>query len=234
MSLKYQLDSLAGLAPEIAALYSPIEAGGFQLSVEGAVDKKRIDEFRTNNIELNRRLDAYKDVDPKKYGELLDLEKRALEKKLIDAKDVDGLVELRVGEMRGSLQSKIDALTNENNVANRQLESLLIDSTVRDAASKSGVQSTAVEDVLLRAKTVFKIKDGVATPVDQTGNVIYGKDGSTPMSVIDWAAGLKKQAPHLFQPSAGGGAPGSGNSGGQGGANLSSLQKINEGLNQLG
>ncbi len=139
MSLKFQLDSLTGLAPEIAALYAPLEAGGFQLSVEGAVDKKKVDEFRTNNIELGRRLDALKHVDPAKYTELLALEKKAVEKQLIDAKDVDGLVNLRVGEMRTTLQATIDTLTNENTTSKRQLESLLIDSTVRDAASKSGV-----------------------------------------------------------------------------------------------
>ncbi len=90
-----------------------------------------------------------------------------------------------------------------------------------------------MEDVLLRAKTVFQIKDGVATPLDANGQVVYGKDGSTPMSVVDWTNGLKKQAPHLFLGSTGAGAAGSGAAGGQNTANMSSLQKINAGLDNL-
>ena len=64
-------------------------------------------------------------------------------------------------------------------------------------------------------------------------NVVYGKDGTSPMSVIDWTTGLKKQAPHLFQGSQGGGAQGSGK-GNVDTSKLTSAQKIAQGLDSLG
>ena len=233
MSLKFSVDTLDGLPADIAGFYTKNADGKFYLDVEGAVSKTKVDEFRATNVELLRKLEGFKDVDPVKYAELQKLGKLAEEKKLVEAGDVEKLVGLRVGEMRTTLQTEIDTLKNVNMVANRQLEALLIDSSVRDAAIKSGVQPSAVEDVLLRAKTVFQIKDGAAVPLDSNGQVVYGKDGATPMSVVDWAAGLKKQAPHLFQPSNGSGANTANAAIGAHGAKLSSVDKIGQGLENL-
>jgi len=233
MKLKFKLDTLEGLDAAIAGLYEQGADGAYYLSVDGAVDKSKLDEFRNNNVKLLKDLEKFKDVDPAKYQELLDLSKKQQEKKLIDAGELDKVVEQRVGEMKSTYENQLKTLTEQNSVAQRQLESLLIDNAVRDAALKSGVQATAVDDVLLRAKATFKIKDGSAVPVDAQGNVVYGKDGTSPMSVVDWTSGLKKQAPHLFQGSQGGGAQGSGK-GNVDTSKLSSAQKIAQGLDSLG
>ena len=233
MKLKFKLDTLEGLDAAIAALYEQGADGAYYLLVDGAVGKDKLDEFRNNNVKLLKDLEKFKDVDPAKYQELLALAKKQEEKKLIDAGEIDKVVEQRVGEMKSTYEGQLKTLTEQNSVAQRQLESLLIDNAVRDAAVKSGVQPTAVDDVLLRAKATFKIKDGNAVPVDTQGNVVYGKDGTTPMSVVDWTTGLKKQAPHLFQGSQGGGAQGSGK-GNVDTSKLSSAQKIAQGLDSLG
>ena len=233
MKLKFKLDTLDGLDAAIAGLYEQGADGAYYLSVDGAVDKSKLDEFRNNNVKLLKDLEKFKDVDPAKYQELLDLSKKQQEKKLIDAGELDKVVEQRVGEMKSTYETQLKTLTEQNSVAQRQLESLLIDNAVRDAALKSGVQATAVDDVLLRAKATFQIKDGSAVPVDAQGNVVYGKDGTSPMSVVDWTSGLKKQAPHLFQGSQGGGAQGSGK-GNVDTSKLSSAQKIAQGLDSLG
>lgn len=233
MKLKFKLDTLEGLDAAIAALYEQGADGAYYLSVDGVVGKDKLDEFRNNNVKLLKDLEKFKDVDLAKYQELLALAKKQEEKKLIDAGEIDKVVEQRVGEMKSTYENQIKTLTEQNSVAQRQLESLLIDNAVRDAAVKSGVQPTAVDDVLLRAKATFKIKDGNAVPVDAQGNVVYGKDGTSPMSVVDWTTGLKKQAPHLFQGSQGGGAPGSGK-GNVDTSKLTSAQKIAQGLDSLG
>lgn len=233
MKLKFKLDTLDGLDAAIAGLYEQGADGAYYLSVDGAVDKSKLDEFRNNNVKLLKDLEKFKDVDPAKYQELLALAKKQEEKKLIDAGEIDKVVEQRVGEMKSTYENQLKTLTEQNSVAQRQLESLLIDNAVRDAAVKSGVQPTAVDDVLLRAKATFKIKDGNAVPVDAQGNVVYGKDGTSPMSVVDWTTGLKKQAPHLFQGSQGGGAQGSGK-GNVDTSKLTSAQKIAQGLDSLG
>ena len=233
MKLKFKLDTLEGLDAAIAGLYEQGADGAYYLSVDGAVDKSKLDEFRNNNVKLLKDLEKFKDVDPAKYQELLALAKKQQEKQLIDAGEIDKVVEQRVGEMKSTYENQLKTLTEQNSVAQRQLESLLIDNAVRDAAVKSGVQPTAVDDVLLRAKATFKIKDGNAVPVDAQGNVVYGKDGTSPMSVVDWTTGLKKQAPHLFQGSQGGGAQGSGK-GNVDTSKLTSAQKIAQGLDSLG
>lgn len=232
MSLKFVVDSVDGLSADIAALYVKNQDGKFYLDVDGAVSKTKLDEFRENNVQLLKNLEKYKDVDPAKYAELLVLQTKANEKKLIDAGEIDKVVEQRVGQMRTTYTTEIETLKGANQVAQRQLESLLIDSAVRDAATKSGVRATAVEDVLLRAKATFRIKDGVSTPVDASGNVVYGKDGATPMTVVDWTASLKTHAPHLFESSQGGGAGGSGKVSGDA-SKLSANQKIQAGLDGL-
>lgn len=233
MSLKFIVDSVDGLSEDVAALYSKNEDGKFYLEVEGAVSKTKLDEFRENNVRVLKELDKYKGIDPSKYADLLKLQAKADEKKLIDAGELDKVVEQRVGQMRTTYITEIDNLTKANSVAQRQLEALLIDSAVRDAAIKSGVQPTAVEDVLLRAKATFQIKEGVPMPVDSTGSTIYGKDGSTPMSISDWTHSLKKQAPHLFQGSSGGGASGGTRMGSEAMGKMSSNQKIMAGLDSL-
>lgn len=232
MSLKFIVDSVDGLSADVAALYTKNADGKFYLEVEGAVSKAKLDEFRENNVRMLKKLDDYKDIDPAKYADLLKLQAKADEKKLIDAGELDKVVEQRVGQMRTTYDSEIEKLTKANTLAQRQLESLLIDNAVRDSAIKSGVQPTAVDDVLLRAKATFQIKDGVPVPMDSTGNAIYGKDGATPMSIADWTVGLKKQAPHLFQGSSGGGASGSRQSADATGK-MSSNQKILAGLDGL-
>jgi hypothetical protein len=230
MSLKFVVDSVDGLSADVAGLYTKNNDGKYYLEVDGAVSKTKLDEFRENNVKLLKDLEKYKDIDPAKYGDLLKLQAKADEKKLIDAGEIDKVVEQRVNQMRDTMSTEITTLKQANDVAKRQLESLLIDSSVRDAAIKSGVQPLAVDDVLLRAKTTFQVKDGAAVPVDSKGGIIFGKDGSTPMSVADWTASLKKSAPHLFQGSSGGGA--SGSSGGKLGdtSKLSAVQKISAGL----
>lgn len=229
MKLKFKIASLEGLEPHVAALYDEGADGQFYLSVDGAVDKSKIDEFRNNNVKLLKDLEKFKDVDIEKYQELLTLAKKQEEKKLIDAGEIDKVVEQRVAEMKSTYETQLSTLSEKNMVAQRQLESLLIDNAVRDAAIKSGVQPTAVDDVLLRAKVSFQIKDGSAVPVDSQGNIVYGKDGSTPMSVTDWTAGLKKQAPHLFLGSQGGGAGGSSRQG-LDTSKMTPAQKIAHGL----
>jgi len=230
MSLKFVVDSVDGLSEDMAALYSKNTDGKFYLEVEGAVAKTKLDEFRENNVRILKELDKFKGVDPTKYADLLKLQEKADEKKLIDAGEIDKVVEQRVGQMRTTYETEVTRLKDANSVAHRQLESLLIDSAVRDSAMKSGVHPSAVDDVLLRAKTTFQIKDGAPVPKDSAGNVIYSKDGSTPMSISDWTTGLKKQAPHLFQGSQGGGAGGSGRLSVETTNKMSPNQKITAGL----
>ncbi len=119
-------------------------------------------------------------------------------------------------------------------MANTRLEQLLIDNVVKTSAIKLGVIAEAVDDVVLRAKTMFRIENGQPVPKDADGKVIYGKDGSSPMSVDEWLTGLKTSARHLFLGSAGSGAGGGNRAGAPDMSKLTPAQKISLGLQQMG
>lgn len=227
--LKFKITKLEDVEEAYRSLYKAGNDGAFYLAVDGAVDKARLDEFRTNNIDLTKKLEAFKDLDPTKVQEILDNERKIAEKKLIDAGDIEGLVNQRVNAMKTDHDRMINDLTGKLTVSNRQLETLLIDNSVREVASKIGVVPSAVDDVLLRAKTVFKVEEGAPVAKDPKGNTIYGKDGTSSLNIGEWLGGLKEQAPHLFGQSTGGGAHNRG-PGQQGNTKLSPAQKIAAGL----
>ena len=89
---------------------------------------------------------------------------------------------------------------------------------MRDGAAKSGVRAGAVEDVLLRARQVFKVVEGKAVAFDGDRQ-LFGPTGD-PLTVPEYISGkLAEAAPHLFEQSQGGGArkADSNNSGGSAG-----------------
>ena len=69
----------------------------------------------------------------------------------------------------------------------------------------------AAEDIILRARGTFKLsEDGEAIATDRDGEVVYGKDGKTPLSPLEWAESLRESAPHLWPRASGTHAPGGG------------------------
>lgn len=231
MSLKYRIAKLEEVAEGVRALYAVQADGSFVLQVDGAVDKAKIDEFRNTNIDLSKKLDLYKDVDVEKYRSGIELQKQLDEKKLIDAGQFDKVIEQRVAEMKRTNDQTINELNEKLNKSNRQLEVLIVDNEVRAAATKSGILPTAVDDVLLRAKQIYKVDAGAAVPKNEKGETIFGKDGTNPMPITEWIGGLKETAVHLFQPSQGGGATGGQGKGAVQQANMTPTQKIAAGLN---
>jgi hypothetical protein len=172
--------------------------------------KGKLDQFRSNNVKLMKEKESleskYADVDMDQYAELLTKHNEQKDKKLIDSGKIDELFEEKTKRLREDHNKYTKTLQEENEVYKRQLEGLMIDAAVRDNAIKNGVASTAIDDVLLRAKAVFKLKEGQAVPYDAEGNVKFSNGSSNPMSVEEWVKGLSGLAPHLFSPSTGSGS----------------------------
>lgn len=240
MALKFVLENLDSLDDAQKGLYSKHTDGKYYLEVEGAVAKSKVDEFRENNIALKQQIEdltnKYGQIDLEKYKELVD--KAALDdgKKRITVEKVDEIVTERTKKMREDYENQLNSLKDVNGKLGTQLNGLLIDSAVRSAAQSSGVRSAAMEDVVLRANTTFKVVDGKAVAHDSEGRVVYGKDGSSPLTTTEWIQGLRTSAPHLFEQSQGGGASGGdsrrGSSGGPDRSNMSPLQKIAAGMSE--
>ena len=55
--LKHRLDNLDGVTEDVAQHYEAGQDGAFYLQVQGMVPKKRLDEFRDNNIALAKERD---------------------------------------------------------------------------------------------------------------------------------------------------------------------------------
>ena len=201
--LKFVIDTLDSVPEAVRSHYTERD-GKFVLGVEGAVPKDRLDEFRSNNVDLKKRLEAFDGVDVEKYRSLTEQEAKIREKKLIDAGKVEELLAERVGSMKSEHDKQIQVLTAANQAATGQLEKLVIDGSIRDQAIKAGVRPTAIDDVLLRGRSVFRLQDGKAVPMDGD-KPIYGKSGD-PMGIDEWVGSLTDRAPHLFEPSQGGGS----------------------------
>ena len=233
MALKYLVEKLEDVAEEHRALYIPSN-GKFVLQVEGAVGKDKLEEFRNNNIQLQQQIDKFKNIDPAKHKELLELQRRLQEDELIEKGEVEKLVNLRVTTLKEQLEGQLNEANTKLTSANAQLGVLLVDNVVKDAAIQSGVHPMAVDDVLLRARGVYSVVDGKPVAKDREGKTVYGSDGTTPMAPAEWVKGLQKTAPHLFQGFNGGGAGGGGqNPGATDMANMTATQKIALGLKQM-
>lgn len=236
MPLKFELESIDGLDASIGGLYKHDETTGkYFLDVEGVVPKARHDEFRNNNIQLTNEVnslkDKFKDVDVDKYNELLSMEDKL--KKGGDDIDVDTIVSDRVKKVSEGFETEIAGLKQTLSVRDSQIATLVVDSEVNRAASEVGVLPSATTDLVLRAKAVFKVEDGVAVPYNGQEKV-YARDGVTPLSVKEWVVGLRKTAPHLFDPNTGGGASGSSRSSGVDPSKMTPQEKISAGLEARG
>jgi len=214
MTLKFRVKTLDEVPEAHRSLYVESD-GGFTLPVEGAVPKDKVDEFRNSNITLRRQLEEttsrFDGIDPEKARALLTREQQIAEKKLIDAGDIDGIVQERVNGLIKDHQKTVGSLTAERDGLQRQLHTHLVHGEVRTAAIQAGVRPAALDDVVLRADQLFRAKDGV--PAAFKGDeMLYGKDGVNPLRPAEWiSTQLRETAPHLFEQSSGSGAqPGNG------------------------
>lgn len=225
--LKFMLDNLDELNDQIKSFYEKGQDDKFYLQVDGVVPKERLDEFRNNNIELKKQLEAFNGVDVKKYKELQDTVAKINAKELIEAGKVDQVVQERLSQMKQEHEATVADLSSKLSTRDRQIEGLLIDSAARTSAVQAGILPTALEDVILRAKVTFSVVDGAVVGKDGD-KILYDKDGTTPLTVDGWVRTvLKNSAPHLFTTPTGGGAGGGGRKS-QG--NLSAIDKIAAGL----
>lgn len=216
MPLKFKYPKREEIPAEQLALYVERD-GAFVLDVEGVVEKTKLEEFRNNNIDLRQKLEAatskltrFDGIDPEAARKLAD-EKKALEEQLKTGQgsDIDKVIAARLKP----LQESLDAIKAEREKIERQLREKEVNQAVLGAATKRGLRPSAQDDILLRASRVIKFDNGVAKVVDASGNVRYGADAVTPMSLDAWVESQLVDAPHLFESNAGGGAHGNGSGG---------------------
>lgn len=214
------------------ALKSEYSKSGEQyvLEVDGADYKSKLDEFRSNNIKLQKAkeelvqsMERFKGVDPEKYAKALEAFEKieALEdKELLKAGKIDDIIMKRTGVMQeehkkalSAAQKTIETLQGQTSTYQKKLGGLLVETTIGKAVNAIGVpRQSALPDIYNRANQAFMVDpEGALKPADGLFN---GK--GEPITPEDWAKKLLEEAPHLFEAAGGGGAKGNANKGGGG------------------
>ncbi len=217
MALKFKYMSKDEVPAEHAALYVERD-GAFVLEAEGAVDKARVDEFRTNNLTLRTQLDEltrkFEGIEPESVKQLLAEKARLEEEKLLKAGEVEKLIEKRTRAAVSEWEKRTQSAEGQLVTLTARLVETEINRSAVEAATKLGLRPTALADIQARAQKTFKIQDGTAMAFEADGKTpVSGRDGASPLSFEEWAARQVIEAPHLFESSAGSGAVGHGSGG---------------------
>ena len=174
----------------------------------------------------------FEGIDVDAYQDMLSKQEAMKTKKLIDAGKIDELLDEKTKSMREVHNKELSKTNEVNQSLQDQLAKLVIDNAVRDSALKAGVVDTGMDDILLRSKSIFSLKDGKAVPTDAQGNTIFGHGTSEPMSVNEWVKAQMDVAPHLFKSSSGSGSSHNARPNGTGTQNLTSIQKLEQGFSK--
>jgi hypothetical protein len=213
MALKFRVKSKDEVPAEQQAFYVEHD-GAWVLDVEGAVDRAKLEEFRTNNAALSSQLAEYKKkfegIDPEQVRKVAE-EKQRLELLARGQKpeEVEKIIENRLKTAKTEWDRQFAAVTSERDSLNARLTAIQIDQGITTVATKRGLRPTAIPDITARARTVFRLVDGAPRAYEADGQTVRaGKDGITPMTLDEWVDQQVADAPHLFESNAGGGAGG--------------------------
>lgn len=202
------------------------------------VSRKSLEKFRDNNTELANKLKDAEDLvgkfkgvaggDPTKFNfdeftaalaELRETDKLVKDGKVKKSEEIEAIVRERMeiaiknhGDAVLELNQRLAAEKQAREKAEKDLDKTYIDAEVRNAClnEKLGVHPSAVGDIIQRAYAVYTVeKDKSLVPLDKHNQIIRGEDGVTPRTVQEWLEhDVRKNCPHYFKQSQGGGAGG--------------------------
>jgi hypothetical protein len=220
MALKYKFKTKDEVPAEHLALYAERD-GAWVLDVEGAVEKAKLDEFRSTNVALLKERDELKKrfegIEPDQVKALAEEKRKLEEAAQLKAGEVEKVVEGRIKGLKADLEKQLSTVTGDRDALSARLTAIQIDQGVISAATKRGLRPTAIPDITARARITFKLVNGVATAFEKDGtSVRYGHDGLTPMTLEEWVDSQVSEAPHLFESNAGSGAASNASGGGAG------------------
>lgn len=87
-----------------------------------------------------------------------------------------------------------------------QLETLTIDGEVRTVAARKGLQDWAVEDAIMHARQLYRLKDGKPIPMRGDQIVFSGKKPGDPKPIDEWLDEKVTEKPGWLKPNGGGGS----------------------------
>lgn len=168
--------------------------------------------LKTTKAELDGLKGQFEGLDIDAVKGLLDRASKDDETRLLAEGKLDEVVTKRTERLRTDMEKQLKAQQERADkaeaFAKRFSDKVLADS-IRAAALKAGALPEASEDIILRARGTFTLdENGEAVAVDPDGQVIYGKDGKTPLNPLEWAESLRETATHLWPRAQGAGPTG--------------------------
>ena len=212
-------------------------------AMQAAIDAE-VAGLKAKNQELIGKLQKAPKMDQAEYESLLAVKKNLEnneEMRLLSENKFEEVMkkrmEARDRDVATQFQARDTKLTEYESIIkakDERLKSLAIDGNIRAAYAELDFEPTALDDILLQARTMFHMdEDGNVAPRDSDGVLRMGKDGRTPLSAKEWLEGLAEKKAYLRRPSKGSGAaPVKGGTRGFDASKASSTEKIAEGLRQ--
>lgn len=222
MTLPFTVASLDEVDEKVRDLYIE-DNGTFRLNVSGYEDtsslKKALHSEREAVKGLRQELSGMREQLGQFEGLDIDAVKQLLEKagqdeetRLIAEGKVDEVFNRRTERLKQSYEKQLQEANERAEKAEaraKRYDARVLSDAIRSAALKAGALAEATEDIILRARDVFKLDDeGNPVALDSDGQVIYGKDGTTPLTPLEWAESLQEAAPHLWPRAQGAGQTG--------------------------
>lgn len=225
---EFLFDADTMIPDELRSSATKNDAGKFVLNL---VPKAKLDEFRESNIKVSKERDELlgkygkvsqlvgEDADAfaKELSELRSTYQQVSDGKLKKSEDIEKTLTERTAAMRKSFEdqsqnsSKENALIKADNEALKgEIKKINIDRAITGAVlnGKSGALPEALPHILSEAYKVFVVESNGDIIPKNGDAIIYGADGSSPMTSDEWLSKLSEKSPYLFKPSAGGGAAG--------------------------
>lgn len=224
-------------SPEVQAL--------IQAKIDETVSglKKKNQELIEKEKKHREQLSQFEGVDVEKFKTLQKQIETNEEMRLLSEGKTEEVVARRVEAMKRDYDSQIAA--REAKMAEyeatlkkkeEKLAELVIDGQLREAYVSLDFDPDALDFVLMQGRQVFMMdENGRAVPRDEHGNLIFGKDGKTPISAREYLEGLADKKKFLRKPSKGAGAsPNNRSSSGLDPSKMNSTERITEGLRKRG
>lgn len=247
------IDSLDKVDESIRGIYAETTDGKYQIRADiafqsdfentrNALQKER-ENFKEANKklkDLQNQLDAYDGLDATAVkGMRVELDNlKNNENDINKIKSSKAELEIKFKE----LQTQANELIKINEVYQREKKTNALREKARQALHQNGMPDYAIDEGLMYAERMLEVTDDGAIRVrqDNSFNSVFPEG----VTVETWAGVMKKNKPHLFGGSVGGGAGGSGsesasfedwtNTGVNGGINITRLaQAIKEDPNAV-
>lgn len=167
-----------------------------------------------DNKKLKEQLAKFDGIDPEQVRAILKNFADGEEAKLIAEGKIDEVLAKRTDKLKGEHQKQLQGKDEEIGTLSarvQKLSALAVNGALAAAAGEKGALPESMEAIQALAKGVFVTDDeGNVVALDADGDVVFGKDGKSPLQAAEWLDGLKERMPNLFAMPKGANVRGSG------------------------